>query len=121
MVVDNTGAAVHGAYVIVYTQTGVGQGLVITDEAGYAVFKLPPGTYDLEVHYSAGYWLSLVTTSVTELPVSVTSSMATTVTLPDFPPAVWTTTGFLLLAACILVVAVGTVGFLYKRGVLFKK
>lgn len=33
-VLENNGASVHGAYVIIYTQTGVGYGLATTDETG---------------------------------------------------------------------------------------
>jgi hypothetical protein len=120
-VVDNIGDAVHGAYVIASTQAGVGYGLAVTDEIGQAVFKLPTGTYDLEVHYSTGYWLSMVTTSITESSVSVTSSMPLTITLADFPPPIWTTVGFLLFAGFVIVIVSGVVVFLYKKGVLFKR
>jgi hypothetical protein len=120
-VVDNASAAVHGAYVIVYTPSGIGYGLAITDTSGHAIFKVPSGTYDLEAHYTTEHWLSLITTTVTEPSVSVASSMPATITLTDFPPALWTTTGFLLLVAGILLIVTVMVGFLYTKGLLFKK
>ena len=99
-VLGNNGAAVHGAYVVVYTQAGVGYGLDITNVAGHAVFKLPLGTYNIEAHYSAEYWLKVVTTSA-EAAITVDSSKSTTIILEEFPPPIWTTTGFLLLIALI--------------------
>jgi len=100
-VLGNNGAAVHGAYVVVYTQTGVGYGLDTTDVVGQAVFKLPKGTYTIEAHFSAEYWLKAVTASATETPVSVEFSKTTIIVLEEFPPPIWTTTGFLLLMALI--------------------
>ncbi|UCH02782.1 MAG: hypothetical protein JSV20_03070, partial [Candidatus Bathyarchaeota archaeon] len=104
-VLDNTGAAVHGAYVIVYTQTGVGYGLAVSNEAGQSVFKLPKGIYNIETHYSAEYWLNVITTSAAETGINVNSSTSKTITITDFPPPVWITTGFLLLLALLAVSA----------------
>jgi hypothetical protein len=100
-VLGNNGAAVHGAYVVVYTQAGVGYGLDTTDAGGQAVFKLPKGTYNLEAHYSGEYWLKVATTSATQNAVTVDSSKSVIMTLEGFPPPIWTTTGFLLLMALI--------------------
>jgi hypothetical protein len=102
-VAGNNGVPVHGAYVIVYTQTGVGYGLDTTDAAGQAVFKLPNGTYNVEAHYSAEYWLKVVTTSTTETGISVEASTSNVMVLDEFPPPIWTTTGFLLLMALVAV------------------
>jgi len=102
-VLGNNGAAVHGAYVIVYTQSGVGYGLDTTNAAGQAVFKLPKGTYNIEAHFSAEYWLKVVTTSASEQAVSVNASMSKTIVLTEFPPPIWTTTGFWLLMALVAV------------------
>ena len=102
-VLGNNAAAVHGAYVIVYTQNGVGYGLDTTNAAGEAVFKLPKGTYNIEAHFSAEYWLKVVTTSATEQAVSVNASTSKTIVLSEFPPPIWTTTGFWLLVALIAI------------------
>jgi len=108
-VLGNTEAAICGAYVIVYTQTGLGYGLAITNEAGQVVFKLPEGTYNIEAHYSAGYWLSVVATSEAALNVPINTSTSNTIVLSEFPPAIWTTTGFWLLVALVAVLAFITV------------
>jgi len=100
-VLGNNGAAVHGAYVIVYTQAGVGYGLDITDLAGQVVFKLPKGTYNIEAHFSAEYWLKVVTTSTTDSGVSVSAATSRTLLLSEFPPPIWTTTGFWLIIALV--------------------
>ena len=100
-VLGNNGAAVHGAYVVVYTQAGVGYGLDTTDAGGQAVFKLPKGIYNVEAHYSGEYWLKVVTTSATQTAVTIDASKSATITLEDFPPPIWTTTGFLLLMALV--------------------
>lgn len=99
----NNGVAVHGAYVIIYTQAGVGYGLDTSDAAGQAVFRLPKGIYNIEAHYSAEYWLKVVTTSTTETGISVEASTSNTMVLDEFPPPIWTTTGFLLLMALVAV------------------
>ncbi len=99
----NNGAPVHGAYVIIYTQTGVGYGLDTSDVAGKAVFKLPKGIYNVEAHYSAEYWLKAVTAKATETGVSVDASASLTMVLEEYPPPIWTTTGFMLLMALVVV------------------
>jgi len=107
-VLGNNGARIHGAYVIIYDEAGVGYGLETTDVAGRATFKLPTGTYEIDVRYSSEYWLTVVTTKAVKPSVSMTSSKSETVTLTDFPPAIWTTTGFwllmILIAAAVLAV-----------------
>ncbi|UCE96039.1 MAG: hypothetical protein JSV51_10175, partial [Candidatus Bathyarchaeota archaeon] len=105
-VYGNTGGSIHGAYVIVNTQSGIGQGLGTTDETGKALFKLPSGTYIISVHYTTTYWLTVVRTSVNEQ-VSVTASTSENIVLTGYPPAIWSTTLFLLMMG--MVVAVVTV------------
>lgn len=102
-VLGNNMAPIHGAYILVYTQTGVGYGLGTTNMTGQAVFKLPKGIYNIEAHYSAEYWLRVVTTSAIEPYVSVNTATSKTIVLSEFPPPIWTTTGFWLLMALIAV------------------
>jgi hypothetical protein len=116
----NDGSSVHGAYVIIYTEAGIVCDFKMTDGDGEAVFKLPVGVYRIEVQYSTTYWFTGVTASATEPLKEVTSSVSVTITLTDFPPSIWTTVGFWLLIAFIITVALGTVGLLYKKGVIFK-
>jgi len=118
-VLSNDRAAVHGAYVIVYTQTGVGYGLDTTDSEGEAVFKLPKGTYNIEAHYSGEYWLKVVTATATETAVTVESSRSIIIVLEEFPPPIWTTPGFLLLMALIAVTIFAAlyIVFLSRRAV----
>lgn len=112
-VLGNNAAVVHGAYVIVYTQNGVGFGLDITDTAGQAVFKLPQGTYNIEAHFSAEYWLKVVTTSAVEQGVSVSASLSKNVVLSEYPPAIWTTVGFWLLVVLVAVSVFVAVYFVF--------
>lgn len=103
----NDGRPIHGAYIIVYTMSGVGYGLDITDAAGKAVFKLPSGTYRIEAHYTTDYWLTTVKSTATEQAI-VTSSTTKNIVLTNFPPAIWTTTGFLLLMTIIIAALLAT-------------
>jgi hypothetical protein len=119
-VLGNDGAPVRGAYVIIYTEAGTVYDFKMTDAMGKAVSKLPVGVYRIDVQYSATYWLTGVTANVTDLLKELTSSSSVTVVLTNFPPSIWTTAGFWLLVAFIVVVVLGIVGFLYKRGVIFK-
>ena len=116
-VFGNDGHPIHGAYVIVYTQSGAGYGLDTTNITGRAVFKLPSGTYKIDAHYTSDYWLTVIRSSVTEQ-VSVTSSGFKNIVLADFPPALTSTVGFWLLLT--LIVAAGVVAafilyIIYKR------
>ncbi len=126
-VLGSDGVPVDGAYVVVYTHAGIVYDFKMTDSAGHAVFQLPSsdiqviGSYTIDVHYSTTYWLTDVTATATKSPVSVTSSGSVTITLADFPPAIWMTTGFWLLFVFMIVLVLGIVGFLYKRGVIFKR
>ena len=106
-VLGNDGLPVHGAYVIAYTESGVGYGLGISDSSGRAVFSLPSGTYRIEAYYTSDYWLTVVRTSATET-VPVTASTTQNMVLREFPPAIWLTIGFWLMMGIIL--AVGLVG-----------
>ena len=111
-VFGNDGNPIHGAYVIVYTQSGVGYGLDTANSTGKALFKLPSGTYKIDAHYTSDYWLTVVRSSATE-PVSVTSSGSKNIILRDFPPSIWSTTGFWLLLALIVAVAIAAAMMLY--------
>jgi hypothetical protein len=103
-VLGNDQTTVEGAYVIVYTQTGVGYGLSITNETGQAVFKLPKGTYDIEAHYSGVYWLSGITTTANKTDIKLDASKSETISLAEFPPPIWATIGFWLLLIPIITV-----------------
>ncbi len=109
-VLGNDQSSVHGAYVIVYTKSGVGYGLSISNETGEAVFKLPKGIYDIEAHYSGEYWLRVFTATANKTGIDVDASRSIAVTLAEFPPPIWATTGFWLLLIPILVI-IGIVAY----------
>lgn len=113
-VLDNNRAPVHGAYVIVYAEGGVGYGLETSNAVGKATFKLPAGTYQIEAHYSTDYWLTVVTTKATKTPVSVASSSSETIILVDYPPPIWSTTGFWLIMALVAVVIIAAVFIVFR-------
>jgi hypothetical protein len=115
-VFGNDGSRIRGAYVIVYTPSGVGYGLDITDQAGKAVFKLPSGTYRVEAYYSADYWLTTVKCSATGS-ATVSASTSKNLILTDFPPTIWSTTGFWLLIIFIMaaMVAVAYTFFIISK------
>ena len=109
-VLGNDQSTVHGAYVIVYTRSGVGCGLSISNETGQAIFKLPKGIYDVEAHYSGEYWLRVFTATANETGINVDTSRSIAITLAEFPPPIWTTTGFWLILIPILVI-IGIVAY----------
>jgi len=113
-VLGNNGVRIHGAYVIIYDEAGVGYGLETTDIAGRATFKLPAGTYEIEAHYKADYWLTVVTTKAVKSSVSVTSSRSEAIILADFPPPIWTTTGFWLLMILIAAAVVAVLFVVFR-------
>jgi hypothetical protein len=110
----NNGAPIDGAYVIVYTQSGVGYGLDITNSTGQTIFKLPAATYRIDVHYVSDYWLTVVKADASDT-VQVTASTVKTMVLADFPPVIWSTVGFLLVLAVIIVAIMAVVAFLLFR------
>jgi hypothetical protein len=120
-VLGKDGAPVSGAYVIVYTQSGVGYGLEITDSAGQAAFRLPKGTYKVDVRFSSVYWLTTTASQVSEPSKLIDSSDTMTVILEDFPPAIWTTLGFWIVIVCSIIPVVLAFLFIYKRGRIFTR
>lgn len=118
-VVGNDGSNVNKAYVIAYTQSGVGYGLSITNQSGQAVFRLPKGTYDIEAHYISIYWLSEVSTAANMTDVVLDTSKSRTITLTEFPPSIWATTGIWLIITPI-VTAVLIAVIVYVKVVLPK-
>lgn len=121
VVLGSDRAVVSGAYVIVYTQSGVGYGLEITDAAGQAVFRLPKGTYRIDIRFSSIYWLTAVTSQKSEPSKLISSSSTLTMILDDYPPAVWTTLGFWLLIVCSVTPVLAIVFVLYKKGKIFAR
>jgi len=119
-VLGNNGAAIHGAYIVVYTQAGIVFDFKMTDASGEAIFQLPPsdnpavGMYKIDAYYSTAYWLTHVTVNTTEPTISINSSKPLSITLADFPPPIWTTIGFWLVIAPIVAVCLGLI-FLLKR------
>jgi len=105
-VLGNNMVPVHGAYVIIYAEGGVGYGLETSNAAGKATFRLPAGTYDIEAHYRADYWLTVVTAEASKPSVSVANSRSETIILSGFPPSLWTTTGFWLIMALVAAILV---------------
>jgi len=114
-VLGNNRVPIHGAYVIIYAEGGVGYGLETSDALGKAVFKLPAGTYDIEAHYRADYWLTVVTTKAAKSSVSVANSRSETIILTDFPPPVWTTTGFWLIIGLVAIAILLTVLVVFRK------
>jgi hypothetical protein len=110
----NDGSPIHGAYVIVYTQSGIGYGLGMTDSTGKAIFKLPSGTYRIEAYYATDYWLTTIKSSAIEQ-ATVSASTSKNLILKDYPPAIWSTTGFWILTITIMIaIVIAICAFLIK-------
>jgi hypothetical protein len=101
-VLDKNGSPVHGAYVIAETVSGVGYGLDISNSTGMASFRLPSGDYQIKAHYATNYWLTMIRTEGSTS-ISVIESSIEVVVLSDFPPAIWTTIGFILAISSIAI------------------
>jgi hypothetical protein len=116
-VLDENGSPVQGAYVIAETVSGVGYGLDISDSTGIASFRLPSGDYEIEAHYTTNYWLSNIRTKGS-ISVSVAESSTEVVILAGFPPAIWTTIGFILTISSIAIAVTAiAIYFLVYRGI----
>lgn len=114
-VLDANGIPVYGSYVIAETPSGIGYGLDVSDETGSASFRLPSGEYVIVAHYTTDYWLTMVQTSG-NTSVTVSESSSSQVFLSNFPPAIWTTFGFILAISSIAIVIVAIVIlFLYFK------
>ncbi len=94
---DNAAKPVTGAYVFAY-RDGLGYGFDVTHANGGVELKVPEGTYDLETTYATTYLLSSVTASANKPDVLIQNSTTITLTLTDYPPPIWTTLGFILVA-----------------------
>ena len=103
-VLDNAGKSVKGAYVLVYSRSGLGYGFNVTSPSGVSSMKLPPGNYSVAVHFGDVYWLTPVSV-VEKRTVLVDNNVDIRITLGDYPPPIWGTTGFLASFALIIVLA----------------
>jgi hypothetical protein len=115
-VLDSNRIPVYGSYVITETESGVGYGLDISDRSGEASFRLPAGQYLIVAHYTTDYWLTMIQTTG-ENPVNVVKSGFEEVILSDYPPAIWTTLGFILVLSSIIIAIVTIIVLLmyFKR------
>jgi hypothetical protein len=113
-VIDNNKQPVSNAFVVMYTLLGDGVALNITDTTGNAIVRLPAGTYNIEAYYTADYWLTPAKTNATTQ-ITLSQSTLKQVVLTDYPPAIWTTTGFWLLIAAIIIVVAAAALILRKR------
>jgi len=79
--------------VVIYTLLGDGVAINITDATGNTIVRLPTATYTVEAYFIGDYWLTPTKTNATAQ-ITVSQSTLTQVVLTDYPPAIWTTTGF---------------------------
>jgi hypothetical protein len=115
VVADNGGARLSGTYVMIYHPSGLGYGLGITDDTGETLFQVPTGLYNFDTHYNAGYWLNTVATQETLSNVEVNGSITAEIRLTEFPPAIWSTIGFVMIISVIAGIALGVYIVIRKR------
>jgi len=113
-VLDNNKNPVGNAFVVTYTLLGEGVAINITDTTGNAIVRLPAGTYTIEAYYAGDYLLTPAKANATKQ-ITLSGSTSEQVVLSDYPPALWTTTGFWLVLITIIVVIVAVALFLRKR------
>jgi hypothetical protein len=78
--------------------------------------KLPKGSYNLAIHYKDVFWLTQIAEIVEKKSVEVNSSKTIAITIDKFPPPIWQTTGFVLLAITIIIsVGLASVIILRRR------
>ena len=113
-VLSNNKQPVNNAFVVIYTLLGDGVAINITETAGNAIVRLPTGIYTIEAYFIADYWLTPIKTNATAQ-ITLSQSTLKQVVLTDYPPAIWTTAGFWLLIAAIIIAAVAIALTLRKR------
>jgi hypothetical protein len=101
----STGQAVQGAYVVLYNSYGVVYDFKATDASGSVTLKVPIGTYTVVGLYSSTYLYTPVTASTNKTGVVINSSGSLTLTLSGYPPSIFSTSEFLVLALAIVAVA----------------
>ncbi len=102
---DNTGAAVKGAYVVLYNAYGIVYDFKATDSQGRVTLKVPTGTYTVVALYSTTYMFTPVTASTNQTSVAIVSSGSLTLTLTGYPPSIVSTSAFLIAVLAIVAVA----------------
>jgi hypothetical protein len=105
-VVDREGKAVGDA------EVSARRSLILesnfTGSDGASIFRLPNGSYDIEVRYRSAHYLTPVDSSASMKGVAVSADAEVTVKLEDYPPSVFATGAFaigLLFALLILLAA----------------
>jgi hypothetical protein len=84
-VLDNVGKSVKGAYVLVYSRSGLGYGFNMTTSNGVSSMKLPLGNYSVAVHFNDVYWLTPISV-MEEKTVSVENNVVVKIALANYPP-----------------------------------
>lgn len=113
---DGTGAGLAGAFVTVLRDGGtVAAGT--TDEAGQVEFRLPRGTYQIQVFYQTTYLLTDVSAGG-EASTDLTQDQPLDIALASFPPPIYATTLFYVLLAVVALAAALAVVWLKGRGVI---
>jgi hypothetical protein len=101
---DNTGVPVQGAYVVLYNIYGVVYDFKATDSSGSVTLKVPIGNYTVNALYSTTYWYTPVTSTASKSSVFVNSSGPLTLTLASYPPAITSTSAFLVITLSIIAI-----------------
>ncbi len=100
---DASGAALAGAFVTVL-RNGETVAAGTTGEAGQAEFRLPMGTYQVQVSYRTTYLLTDVSTGA-EASTDLVQDQPLEVTLSAFPPPIYATILFYVLIAVAAIAA----------------
>ena len=111
---DNAGNPVKGAYVLVYSRSGLCYGFNMTSQNGQTSIKLPSGIYNLTIHYRDLYWLTPVTEIVERPSISVRDNLTESIIMKDYPPPIWETTGFIIVSIGVIV-AIAILIMFYKK------
>jgi hypothetical protein len=114
---DNTGAPVMGAYVVLYNIYGVVYDFKATDFSGSVTLKVPVGNYTVNALYSTTYWYTPVTSTASKGSVLVNSSESLTLMLSGYPPAITSTSAFLVIALSIVAIVAASLAtyFVMKK------
>ncbi len=108
---DASGSPLTGAFVTVL-RAGETVGAGSTDAEGKAEFRLPTGTYQVQVSYRTTYLLTQVSTDV-EASANLSQDLTLDVPISSFPPPIYATVLFYVLIG-VVAIAAGLIFVLLK-------
>ncbi len=114
---DSNGQSISGAWVQVFTASGILYDSKQTNSSGIATFKVPSGTYRIDASYTTTFMLTPFSSIIATSAQSVSSPTTLSLKISSYPPPFFSTVlySLILWGAIILLVLIGLIIAVARR------